>query len=170
MLFFRALYFLLWIDLLSTSKQAFAQYQSIHKGTADRVIIFVHGLFGDPSTSFSAGPNNPSWPELMSTDGEGIGDAKPLSAYTIATFSYPAKCSDGLSIPEVANYLMRELQDKRVLEGGTKLYFIAHSLGAIVVKQMLIRAHNANGADRDLFTQTKGVFPNSNTIGRFSAS
>ena len=113
-----------------------------------RLIIFVHGAGGDPIRSFRAKPQALSWPELMR-------DHEELGAYSTALLSYPSGPADRLSTAQIAQNLLAPLRDKKIFATYDELFFIGHSVGGIVVKQMLVIA--ALG-EQPLARQTKAVF------------
>lgn len=115
-----------------------ADFHYVQDIQSDHLIIFVHGLWGGPDTSFTNGKT--SWPDLMKSDVESIRRQPPLSTYATAYLGFPAGRSDNLSIPQIATSLLNQLSEKGVFDTKRRLYFIAHSLGGLVVKEMLIDA------------------------------
>ena len=104
----------------------------IHQGIHKKIIIFVHGLWGDPKTSFA------SWPNLIAQDDEKIRAEPALSTYSVATLGYPAGRNDGLSLREVQTRLLPELEDRGIFDDYEQIFFICHSLGGLVIKGLLI--------------------------------
>src|SRR5215475_9937403 len=76
--------------LLLSGTKADADFTFIHKGNSDKVIIFIHGLWGDPKTSFAADGSPHSWPELIANDKRAMRAGPPLSEYTVGALGYPA--------------------------------------------------------------------------------
>ncbi len=126
--------------LVSVPHAALAEFRIIHEAKSDRLVIFVHGLWGDINTSFSAGGSSSSWPELMKSDTEEVRGQPSLSSYSSAYLGFPASRGDRLSIPQIATSLLNELSDNGVFDSNKTLYFITHSLGGLVVKEMLLDA------------------------------
>ena len=91
------------------------------KYRADILVIFVHGIFGNPAETWS---DTPKWLS------ERIG-----SNVNILNFSYPAGLWQKASIPRASNDL------KTCIESAYSSYnyfiFITHSTGGLVVKHML---------------------------------
>ncbi|EDN69302.1 SesB [Beggiatoa sp. PS] len=102
------------------------------KGKHKRIIIFVHGLKGDPETSFG------DWPKLIKEDDKEERGQLALSTYAVATFGYPAGWNDGFSLVDVKNSLLEALEDTRIFDDYKQIFFICHSLGGLVIKSLLI--------------------------------
>jgi hypothetical protein len=60
----------------------------------------------------------------------------PLSEYTVGTLGYPASRNDTLSTPEIANRLSTDLYDSGVFDEYRQIFFVCHSLGGLVVKEI----------------------------------
>jgi pimeloyl-ACP methyl ester carboxylesterase len=95
-----------------------------------RVIVFVHGIHGSRE-SFRA-PNGAYWPDLVRTD--------PRFAYSdVDVAEYPTPSSNGkMSSVQLADVLWTRLKQDHVWD-HREVVFIAHSLGGILVEEMLLR-------------------------------
>jgi hypothetical protein len=122
-----------------------AEFRYINKvAKSKQMVIFVHGLWGDPEKSFE--PSNyfgrktgPSWMELMRDDHVSVREQDALSKYSTATLGYPAGYSGKLSTHQAANNLLTELYDSGILDDANmRISFIAHSLGGLVIKAMFL--------------------------------
>jgi hypothetical protein len=125
---------------LGQSDKAQAEFRSIHRGDSKTLVLFVHGLWSDPATAFKADQSNRSWPDMMANDREEVRGQAPLSRYAIGTLGYPATRSNRLTIPQIATQLLTELTDTGVFEKYDNIIFVTHSMGGLVVKQMLLDA------------------------------
>ncbi|KAL2173394.1 uncharacterized protein P884DRAFT_211950, partial [Thermothelomyces heterothallicus CBS 202.75] len=111
-------------------------------------IIFVHGLNGGSSSTWSKG-NDPEcyWPQKWLPTEEGFADVR------IHTFGYPAAVTRQsiLSIPDFARSLLVAIHDSPSMSQGRQaslgqirpsppLIFVAHSMGGLVVKQAYLIA------------------------------
>lgn len=112
-------------------------------------IVFVHGLNGHSlQTWTSSNPSNPDnlpWPGLfLPTDLE-------WTPSRILTFSYDARVWDSSqtesqgTVREHAQRLMEYLDEARTSCTRRPLLFVAHSLGGIIVKEMLMMAETYAG-------------------------
>lgn len=123
--------------LLHTAfSQTVPQPVQLQPGSRPRVIVFVHGLHGSPE-SFRAS-NGAYWPDLVRTD--------PRFAYSdVDVAAYPTPSSNGaMSSVQLADILYTRLKQDHVWE-HREVVFLAHSLGGILVEQMLLR-HPAEAA------------------------
>ena len=124
------------VGLLGASP-AEAQFTYVTPGHGRPLIVFVHGLGGDASGSFKAKGSDKSWLDLMHDDPDRVRGARPLRNYATATLSYPATCSDRVTIPQAAAGLVRTLYDDDVWSKHPSIIFVSHSLGGLVVQEML---------------------------------
>ena len=101
-----------------------------------RVIVFVHGLHGSRESWRAS--NGAYWPDLIRTD--------PRFAYSdVEVAEYPTPASNGkMSSVQLADILWTRLTQDHVWE-HRDVVFIAHSLGGILVEEMLLR-HPADAA------------------------
>jgi pimeloyl-ACP methyl ester carboxylesterase len=101
-----------------------------------RVIVFVHGLHGSRE-SFRAA-NGAYWPDMIRTD--------PRFAYSdVEVAEYPTPASNGkMSSIQLADILWNKLKQDHVWD-HREVVFLAHSLGGILVEEMLLR-HPAQAA------------------------
>lgn len=115
-----------------------------------KIIIFVHGLWSDPSGAFG------NWPQLISSDTERIRNQPSLSNFAVATVSYPATRRDALSVAQIASNLPIELRDSGILDDFDEIVFVAHSLGGIVMQEVLL--NDSISSRFGLFLKTKAMF------------
>jgi hypothetical protein len=102
----------------------------IEKGST--VIIFVHGLGGQPVQTWSAGPPLASWPCLLRQDSQ-------FSAVNVYLYGYDTGVlGRHPSIPEVAADMLVRL--KPVISRHSDVVFVTHSMGGLVLARMLLAA------------------------------
>lgn len=101
-----------------------------------RVIVFAHGLHGSRESWRAS--NGAYWPDLIRSD--------PRFAYSdVEVAEYPTPASNGkMSSVQLADVLWNRLKLDHVWE-HREVVFLAHSLGGILVEEMLLR-HPADAA------------------------
>ena len=126
--------------------------------TKPRVIVFVHGLHGD-RTSWRAA-NGAYWPDLVRTD--------PRFAYSdVEVVDYPSPASNGkMSSTQLADTLYTRLKQDHVWD-HREVVFLAHSLGGILVEEMLLR-HPQESAQVK-FIVSYGTPHEGSTVARIAA-
>jgi pimeloyl-ACP methyl ester carboxylesterase len=120
------------LSLSQTSPQQLLAQQS----SRPRVIVFVHGLHGSRESWRAS--NGAYWPEMIRTD--------PRFAFSdVEVAEYPTPASNGrMTSGQLADVLWNHLQQDHVWE-HREVVFLAHSLGGILVEEMLLR-HPADAA------------------------
>ena len=123
-----------------------------------RVIVFVHGLHGDRDSWRAA--NGTYWPDLVKTD--------PRFAYSdVVVAEYPSPSSNGkMSSVQLADTLWNRLRQGHVWD-HREVVFLAHSLGGILVEEMLLR-HPAD-ASRVRFVVSYGTPHEGSTVARVAS-
>jgi pimeloyl-ACP methyl ester carboxylesterase len=123
-----------------------------------RIIVFVHGIHGDRN-SFRAS-NGAYWPDLIRSD--------PRFAYSdVEVAEYPSPASNGkMSSVQLADLLWSNLQKDHVWD-HREVVFLAHSLGGILVEEMLLR-HPADAA-KVRFIVSYGTPHEGSTVARVAS-
>ncbi|MCR9115746.1 MAG: hypothetical protein NXI22_02215 [bacterium] len=115
-------------------------------------IVFVHGLDGDKRDTWQDGEYNDSfWPLLLSND---------LPTCGVWSFGYDARSSEwihGSTMPIVdrANNFAAFLRSEGL--GKKPIFFVTHSLGGLIVKQVLRSLYDKDRRD-PIVAQTRRVF------------
>lgn len=103
----------------------------------DKLIVFVHGFGSDAKSAWTSDRTGAYWPQLMSND-------SALSSYAVLTASYRSpRLRLGASIEQTAEGLGMALKDEGVYTRFSQIIFIAHSMGGLVVRRMLVLLHNS---------------------------
>jgi pimeloyl-ACP methyl ester carboxylesterase len=93
-----------------------------------RAVLFVHGFWGDPATTWSADTQAQSFLELIKTD-------KELSDYDIFSFKYKTHLLRKVSIDRIAQQLATAIQ---TAPNEYQWVLLAHSLGGLVCMQYIM--------------------------------
>ncbi len=100
-----------------------------------KALIFVHGTIGDPKDTWT-GSRDVYWPELVTQDQE-------LTDFDVFVFGFLSPVlGDGPSVVDIAKQLNSQLAIKKILPPTPngryqKIYFVAHSLGNLIVRQAM---------------------------------
>ncbi|MEV6906095.1 NB-ARC domain-containing protein [Amycolatopsis sp. NPDC051071] len=113
-------------------------------------VVFVHGLDGDAYKSWSTKRKGSFWPEWLGRDIEGL---------AVWSLGYDAASSRWLGhampIQDRAINLLAHLENHGI--GQRPLCFITHSMGGLVVKEMLLHAADGRADYTEFATATRGV-------------
>jgi pimeloyl-ACP methyl ester carboxylesterase len=142
----------------TATQQDHTQSDRSQPGGRPRVIVFVHGLHGSRESWRAS--NGAYWPDLIRTD--------PRFAYSdVEVVEYPTPASNGkMSSVQLADILWTHLRQDHVWE-HREVVFIAHSLGGILVEEMLLK-HPAE-AVRVKFIVSYGTPHEGSTIARIAS-
>ena len=100
-----------------------------------RVYVFVHGVHGSPTDTWKA-PNGVYWPNLL------VGDPAFADADVYVT-GYNTPYSGGsATVSDVAESMFQFMETDQVFRAHREVVFVCHSLGGIVVEQMLLQHHS----------------------------
>jgi pimeloyl-ACP methyl ester carboxylesterase len=128
---------------------------AVPTGTPSGTVIFVHGLGGDAFDTWRATPDEEAlWPRWLAQDIPGL---------AVFSVGYPAAVSNwqGTSMPlqdRAGNVLEGLLVDLEQLHAP--IVFVCHSLGGLVVKQLLRKANDMQQGRREaaeLLKRVRGV-------------
>lgn len=110
---------------------------SASPGTPALDIVFVHGLGGDKLTTWQADPDS-FWPRWLS---------EMFPSCRVSSFGYDSQklagflTGGGASLHDIALALADSLTNREVV--APRVLFVCHSLGGLVVKQMLRRCSDS---------------------------
>jgi Alpha/beta hydrolase family len=106
-----------------------AQYLRNEK--KDRVIVFVHGIFGSPTETWMCPNGGFYWPKALLNDPAFADSDVYVAAYDSPYFG------NHMTIDEVVSNLANRFQSDGVFS-HREVVFVAHSLGGLVVQRFLI--------------------------------
>lgn len=114
----------------------------------NRLIVFVHGVLGDATSTWRPSDQDTDWPSMLLSDAE-LNGANKRSPYEALVFSYKTTLvSFSSNITEVAVQLRAELEKRKAFEGCEQIYFVTHSMGGLVTKRMLLSLANEGESER----------------------
>jgi pimeloyl-ACP methyl ester carboxylesterase len=146
------------VSLLVASAGADAEARYIRKESSNtQTIIFVHGVMGESTATWTNPASKAFWPELLEGD-------KDFDRANILVVDFPSPAiGTSFSIDELAENLRLTLESKDI-GNQSELIFIAHSMGGLVTRAFLEKY-------RDMASKVKLLyFLATPTTGSFAAS
>ena len=96
------------------------------------VIVFVHGVTGDGTSTWTNSQTGAYWPALVAAD-------SAFKRANVYVFEYPSpSVGRSLSVNELAEAMRRRLQSDGVL-AYPELIFLSHSMGGLVTRAFLLK-------------------------------
>src|SRR5688572_10303340 len=114
---------------------------------ADTIVVFFHGIFGDPTETWRAAGAAESFADLIATD-TALG--KPdvyLVGYASPLFG------KALNIEDNAEKIRTDLFDQGVFK-RRNIIFVKHSMGGVVARRVITKLR---GGERESLARIKGV-------------
>ncbi|WP_375595586.1 ABC-three component system protein [Algihabitans albus] len=110
-------------------------------------ILFLHGLTGSPLDTWSLADSNEYWPKWL---------CEEFSSVAVHVIGYPASifkrwAQQEMNLHERASNLLEQLASYGI--GQRPVAFVAHSLGGLMVKEMLRTAQESTDSDWNAIVQ-----------------
>ena len=133
----------------STGAQSRVGINRAPSGSFSRLVIFIHGIFGDGIGTWTHS-SGVSWLSLLVQDSR-------FKEYGIYLVTYPTpKVERASGIEEIANGVLLELEDQRIFERYNEIYLIGHSMGGLIAKRILVDLNRVTQIDK--LRRVKAVF------------
>jgi Putative serine esterase (DUF676) len=114
----------------------------------NKAIVFIHGIYGDGKNTWTS-ENGTYWPDLLA------GDPQFADADVVVRTYKTSILGNAGSVQSISASLKSELTD--VFSSHAEIIFICHSLGGLIVKQMLLdNPQYANKVPLIVFYATPG--------------
>jgi hypothetical protein len=101
------------------------------KDNKPRVVVFIHGIFGDATDTWTCGSTGAYWPKLLLKD-----SAFDDSDVYVVDYDSPY-LGNTMTIDEVVSSLSTRLEADRVFD-HREVVFVAHSLGGLIAQRFLL--------------------------------
>ena len=106
-----------------------------------RLVLFVHGVFGDPSLSWT-NISGRTWPQLMRADDR-------FRDFDLAMYRFDSPVRERTSTSqEIGTRMLSQLEDSGIFRKYSEIYFIAHSMGGLVIKRLLVNLYRPGQVEK----------------------
>ncbi len=113
-----------------SSARATATQPANSTPTHTRAIVFVHGIHGDPTGTWTGEGGSPYWPDLVRGD-------RTFSDADVYAIGYPTPYTGNRNdVTDIAKALSSNLTP--IFDRHREVIFICHSLGGLIVEEMLV--------------------------------
>lgn len=102
----------------------------VRSGNKDRVIVFVHGVFGGPETWNCR--SGQSWPKMLADDDVFKGADIYVTSYDTPYFG------NRMTLDEIVANMNSRFDNDRVFSGHREVVFVCHSMGGLVTQRLLL--------------------------------
>ncbi len=106
-----------------------------HAAHSNRVVVFISGFRGDLVETWRNPATGAYWPRLLAED-------KDLSGFDVAVVAYPSE-----PFEQIARHVENQLLARGIFSRYGEIYFVAHSMGGLVLKRILIDLNAAEKSD-----------------------
>jgi pimeloyl-ACP methyl ester carboxylesterase len=105
------------------------------------VIIFIHGVFGGADGTWRNEYTGAYWPELVARDPDFAVDDVYVVSYLTPILKHAS------NIEEISQRVLQQLDDRGLLNYN-RIYFVAHSMGGLIVKRILVSLDKPSRIDQ----------------------
>jgi tetratricopeptide (TPR) repeat protein len=105
--------------------------------TNSKVIVFVHGIFGNAEHTWQSRADGPGWPQMVAKDPN-------FSEYNVVITNYESNYfARSSTVEEIAVRMLQQLDDHGIFR-YEQIHLITHSMGGLIAKRMLISMNHNN--------------------------
>jgi len=103
----------------------------IQKPNPNKLVVFIHGIKGDPVETWDNKDQQFFWPRELAEDPD-------FQNADVLSFGYESECGPSLNIREIATHLHTTLEAAVAKIPYRSLSFVAHSMGGLVVREFIL--------------------------------
>lgn len=143
-----------------------AESKFIKQTNNDKIIVFVHGVFGDAISTWTSTESGAYWPQLIADDVDIFGGVDVF----VANFPSPM-FKRSYNIDELADDLRRQLEEAEIFDKYNNVIFLCHSMGGLVVRQYIVKNYiDDNKVPMIYFFSTPSTGSNLANVGTLLAN
>lgn len=120
------------------------------QGSERAIIVFIHGILGNPDDTFRSERAQSDWPQMLAED-HSLNQA--VRTLVVGYMSRPLERAS--NIHEIATRLQTRLRDRDIFHQFDKVIFVTHSMGGLIAKEMLLQIQRDDPA---LLSKVAGIF------------
>ena len=125
------------VDLPDAGRpQSLVEFLPAKKPGARTVIVFVHGIIGDPQSTFTAA-NGAYWPESLRADP--VFDDADIVVYGYGTRLF----RESLDVGELGGDMKAYLASRAIPNRYERIVFLAHSMGGLITRSYMSQFQDA---------------------------
>jgi pimeloyl-ACP methyl ester carboxylesterase len=100
--------------------------------STDKLVVFVHGIFGNARDTWTNDQTRAYWPQLVVED-QGLEDFAVMVAEVKSPYIKKA-----LTLEQAASLIGQRLQDEGVYRRFNRVFFVGHSMGGLISRRIVV--------------------------------
>lgn len=133
-----------------------------HKEENDMLVIFVHGITGHHTDTWTWGKSKPPffWPEQLFKD-------PVFAGHDVLSFGYKSDCGISYDIKQISQSLKMTIDELMQAKRYKAISFVGHSLGGLVTRKFILDRYKKFNIDSVILLATPNFGSNLAKVGEF---